>query len=74
MTKKEYNCIDVRQSTPSKSDMLPIAEVANKNKLRWFDHVMRREEESMLKVVMKLNMKGKETKMKNKSKVARQHR
>ena len=39
--------------------MLPIVQVINKNKLRWFGHVMRREEESTLRVVMKLNMKGK---------------
>ena len=35
--------------------MLPIVQVINKNnKLRWFGHVMGREEESMLRVVMKL--------------------
>ena len=41
------------------SNMLPIVQVINKNKLRWFGHVMRREEESTLRVVMKLKMKGK---------------
>ena len=41
------------------SNMLPNVQVINKNKLRWFGHVMRREEESTLRVVMKLNMKGK---------------
>ena len=40
------------------SNMLPIVQVINKNKLRWFGHVMRREEDSTL-VVMKLKMKGK---------------
>ena len=33
-------------------------QVINKNKLRWFGYVMRREEESVLRVVMKLKMKG----------------
>ena len=41
------------------SNMLPIVQVINKNKLRWFGHVMRREEESTLRVVMQLKMKGK---------------
>ena len=41
------------------SNMLPIVQVINKNKLRWFGHVMGREEESALRVVMKLTMKGK---------------
>ena len=39
--------------------MLRIVQVINKNKLRWLGHVMRREEESTLRVVMKLKMKGK---------------
>ena len=39
--------------------MLHIVQVINKNKLRWFGHVMGREEESTLRVVMKLKMKGK---------------
>ena len=39
--------------------MLPIVQVINKNKLRWFGHVMRREDESTLRVVNKLKMKGK---------------
>ena len=38
-------------------NMLSIVQVINKNKRRWFGHVMRREEESLLRVVMKLNMK-----------------
>ena len=41
------------------SNMLPIVQVINTNKLRWFGHVIRREVESTLKVVMKLKMKGK---------------
>ena len=41
------------------SNILPIVQVINKNKLRWFGRVMRREEESTLRVVMKLKMKGK---------------
>ena len=41
------------------SNMLHIVQVINKNKLRWFGHVMGREEESTLRVVMKLKMKGK---------------
>ena len=43
----------------TQSNMVPIVHVINKNKLSWFDHVMRREEESTLRVVMKLKMKGK---------------
>ena len=39
------------------SNMLPVVQVINKNELRWFGHVMRREEESMLRVVIKLKMK-----------------
>ena len=38
---------------------LSIVQVIDKNKLRWFGLVMRREEESMLKVVMQLKMKRK---------------
>ena len=38
--------------------MLPIVQVINKNKLRRFGHVMRRDEDSTLRVVMKLKMKG----------------
>ena len=34
------------------SNMLTVVQVINKNKLRWFGHVMRREEESTLRVVM----------------------
>ena len=41
------------------SNMLPIVQVINRNKPRWFGHVIRREEESTLTVVMKLNMKRK---------------
>ena len=38
--------------------MLPIVQVINKNKFRWFGHVMERDEESTLRVVMELMMKG----------------
>ena len=38
--------------------MLPIVQVIKKNKLRWFGHVMRREEDATLRVVMKIKMKG----------------
>ena len=41
------------------SNMLPFVQVINNNKLRWFGHVMRREEDSTLRVVLKLKMKGK---------------
>ena len=41
------------------TNKLPIVQVIDKNKLRWFDLVMRREEESMLRVVMQLNKNGK---------------
>ena len=41
------------------SNMLSIVQVIDKNKLRWFGHVMRRAEESTLRVVMKLKIKGK---------------
>ena len=41
------------------SNKLPIVQVINKNKHRWFGNVMRREEVSTLRVVMKLKMKGK---------------
>ena len=37
----------------------PLFKVINKNKFRWFGNVMRREEESTLRVVMKIKMKGK---------------
>ena len=40
------------------TNKLSIVQVIDKNKLRWFGLVMRREEESMLRVVMQLNMKG----------------
>ncbi len=39
--------------------MLPIVKVINKKKRRWFGHVMRKDEESTLRAVMKLNMKRK---------------
>ena len=39
-------------------NMLPIVQVLNKNTLRRFGHVTMREEESTLRVVMQLNMKG----------------
>ena len=41
------------------TNMLPIVHVIDKNKLRWFGLVMMREEESMLRVVMQLKVKGK---------------
>ena len=41
------------------TNKLSIVQVIDKNKLRWFGLVMRRDEESMLRVVMQLNMKGK---------------
>ena len=41
------------------SNMLPIVQVINKNKLRWFGHVTRREDESTLRVVVTLKVKGK---------------
>ena len=57
------------------SNMLPIDQVINKNTLRWFDHVMRREEELTQRVVMnEVKDEGKETKRKTKTKVARQPR
>ena len=52
------------------TNMLPIVQVIDKKKLRWFGHVMRREEESMLRVVMHLTMKGKIPRRDN-TKVAR---
>ena len=42
------------------TNMLPIVQAIDKNKLRWFGHVMRREEEeSMLSVMMQLKANGK---------------
>ena len=41
------------------TNKLPIVQVIDKNKLRWFGLVMRREEESMLRVVMQLKISGK---------------
>ena len=38
--------------------MLPIAQVTNMNTLRWFGHVIRRDEKTTPRVVMKLKMKG----------------
>ena len=52
------------------SNMLHIVQVINKNNLRWFGHVTRREEYSTLRVVDE----WKETERKTKTKVARQHR
>ena len=40
------------------TNKLSIVQVIDKNKLRWFGLVMRRKEESMLRVVMQLKMKG----------------
>ena len=55
------------------TNKLPIVQVIDKNKLRWFGLVMRREEESMLRVVMQpVKDEGKE--IKRKYHVARQHR
>ena len=41
------------------TNMLPIVQVIDKNKLRWFGHFIRRDEEPLLMVVMQLKMKGK---------------
>ena len=41
------------------TNKLSTVQVIDNNKLRWFGLVMRREGESMLRVVMQLNMKGK---------------
>ena len=41
------------------TNKLSIIQVIDENELRWFGLVMRRKEESMLKVVMQLKMKGK---------------
>ena len=41
------------------TNKLSIVQVIDKNKLRWFGLAMRREEESMLRVVMQLKMKRK---------------
>ena len=51
---------------------LPIAQAIDKNKLRWFGHVTRREEESTLRVVVKLNVK--ENKPRGRPRLASQHR
>ncbi len=40
-------------------NMLPIVQAIGKNKLRWCGLVMRREEESMLRVMMQLKANGK---------------
>ena len=41
------------------TNKLPIVQVIDKNKLRWFGLVIKTEEESMLRVVMQLYMNGK---------------
>ncbi len=41
------------------TNKLSTVQVIDNNKLRWFGLVMRREGESMLRVVMQLKMKGK---------------
>ncbi len=41
------------------TNKLSIVQVIDKNTLRWFGLVMRRKEESMLRVVMQLKTKGK---------------
>ena len=40
------------------NNMLPIVQAIDRKKLRWFGLVTRREEESMLRVVMQLKVKG----------------
>ena len=40
-------------------NMLPIVQAIDKNKLRWFGLVMKTEEESMLRVMMRLKANGK---------------
>ena len=50
---------------------VPIVQVINKNNLRWFSHVMRRKEESILRDVMKLEIKGKRSRGRP---ILRQHR
>ena len=54
------------------TNKLSIVQVIDKNTLRWFGLVMRRKEESMLRVVMELKTKGKRPR--GKTYVARQHR
>ena len=49
----------INEDLYTQNNMLHIVQVITKNKLRWFGHVMRREEESALMVVMKLKVKGK---------------
>ena len=41
------------------TNMLPVVQAINKNNVRCYGLVMGREEESMLRVVMQLNVKGK---------------
>ena len=53
------------------SNLLPIVQVINKNKLLLFGHVMRRQKESTLSNEVK--DEAKETKRKITTKVARQH-
>ena len=48
-----------RQIMYRQNNMLHVVQAINKNKLQWLSHVTRREEGSMLRVVMKLKMKGK---------------
>ena len=48
----------INEDLYKQSNMLPIVQVINKNKLRWFGHVMKKEEEPTLRVVMKLKRKG----------------
>ena len=57
----------INEDIYKQNNMLPIVRVINKNTLRWCGHVMGREEESTLRVVMK----GKEIKRKTNTKVAR---
>ena len=41
------------------SNMLLIVQVISQNKLQWFGHAIRREEDEMLRVMVKSNMPGK---------------
>ena len=49
----------INEDMYKQNNILPIVQVINKNKLQWFGHAMRREEDSTLMVVMKLKMRGK---------------
>ena len=49
---------DRKRNEDVQSNMRPIVQVINKNKLRWFGHE-EREEKSIPRVVIQLKMKGK---------------